>query len=62
MDNSTWLLVSRWSELAEQIVDMMEAASREGDVDGFLLELAITDYSALVEFVDKVVPVAQRRG
>jgi FMN-dependent oxidoreductase (nitrilotriacetate monooxygenase family) len=46
----------------ETIVDKMQEISEEGDVDGFLLEISLTDYSTLVQFVDQVVPVAQRRG
>lgn len=46
----------------EHVLDIMEETARDGDLDGFFLEYAINDYAAFVEFVDKVVPEAQRRG
>ncbi|BBD99675.1 LLM class flavin-dependent oxidoreductase [Sphingobium amiense] len=46
----------------DDVLDIMEETAREGDLDGFFLEYAITDYAAFVEFVDKVVPRAQQRG
>jgi len=46
----------------EHIVDILEEVAREGDLDGYFLEYAITDYASFVEFVDRVVPEAQRRG
>lgn len=47
---------------AEQIADSLERIAEEGDVDGFYLRPGLQNVSWLVEFVDKVVPVLQRRG
>jgi FMN-dependent oxidoreductase (nitrilotriacetate monooxygenase family) len=46
----------------EHIADVLEEAAREGGIDGFMLRLTLHDQQYLVEFVDKVVPILQRRG
>jgi FMN-dependent oxidoreductase (nitrilotriacetate monooxygenase family) len=46
----------------EQIADVLEQASLEGGVDGFLIRLAVEDILGLTEFVDRVIPVLQVRG
>lgn len=46
----------------DHIADVLEEASREGGIDGFMLRLSLHDQTSLVEFIDKVVPILQRRG
>jgi len=47
---------------AEQIADVLEEASTVGGADGFYLRPGLQNVAWLAEFVDKVVPVLQRRG
>jgi len=47
---------------AEQIADKLEQVATDGDCDGYYLRAGLQNVAYLVEFVDKVVPVLQRRG
>jgi len=47
---------------ADQIADRLEQAAVEGDADGFYLRPGLQNIAYVIEFVDKVVPVLQRRG
>ena len=47
---------------ADQIADVLEQTAIDGDADGFYLRAGLQNVAYLIEFVDKVVPVLQRRG
>jgi len=46
----------------EQIADILEQTARDGDCDGYYLRGGLQNVAYLIEFIDKVVPVLQRRG